>query len=70
MDRRLWQELARTSQERLRSGAKVTYGLNVVANLFGDQFGDVLDEGVLDADLVAVYVGAWLADDFERLDCD
>lgn len=32
----------------------VTYSLNVVANLLRDQFGDVLDESVLDADFVAV----------------
>lgn len=31
-----------------------TYSLYVVADLLGDQFGDVLVEGVLDADLVAV----------------
>ena len=35
----------------------MTYGLNVVANLLRDQLGDVLDESVLDADLVAVYGG-------------
>jgi hypothetical protein len=40
------------------SRAEMTYGLDVVANLFSDQLGDVLDEGVLDADLVAVYGGA------------
>lgn len=32
-----------------------TYGLDVVADLLGYQLGDVLDEGVLDADLVAVW---------------
>jgi len=32
----------------------MTYSLNVVANLLGDQFGDVLVEGVLDADLITV----------------
>jgi hypothetical protein len=35
----------------------LTYGLNVVADLLRDQLSDVLDEGVLDADLVAVYAG-------------
>lgn len=34
-----------------------TYGLDVVADLLCDQLGDVLDEGVLDADLVAVWEG-------------
>ena len=32
----------------------ITYGLDVVADLLGDQLSDVLDEGVLDTDLVAV----------------
>jgi hypothetical protein len=32
----------------------VTYSLDIVADLLCDQLGDVLDEGVLDADLVAV----------------
>jgi len=35
-------------------GFKTTYSLNVVADLFSDQLSDVLDEGVLDADLIAV----------------
>ena len=34
-----------------------TYSLDVVADLLCDQLGDVLDEGVLDADLVAVWGG-------------
>jgi hypothetical protein len=34
-----------------------TYSLDVVADLLCDQLGDVLDEGVLDADFVAVYAG-------------
>ena len=32
----------------------MTYDLDVVANLLCDQLGDVLDKGVLDADLIAV----------------
>ena len=34
-----------------------TYSLDVVADLLCDQLSDVLDEGVLDADLIAVYGG-------------
>jgi hypothetical protein len=34
--------------------SEVTYSLNIVADLFCNKFGDVLNEGVLDADLIAV----------------
>ena len=33
---------------------EMTYGLDVVADLLCDQLGDVLDEGIFDADLIAV----------------
>lgn len=42
---------------RAIQGVIWTYGLDVVADLFCDQLGDVLDEGVLDANFVAVCVG-------------
>lgn len=34
---------------------ELTYGLDIVADLFGNQFGNVLVEGVLDADFIAVW---------------
>jgi hypothetical protein len=49
-----------------------SYCLDIVTNLLGDKLGDVLVEGILDADLIAVCVGTSLADHswFERCNRD
>jgi hypothetical protein len=39
-----------------------SYCLDIVTNLLGDKFGDILVEGILDADLIAVCVWTSLAD--------
>jgi hypothetical protein len=44
----------------------MTYSLDVVADLLCDQLGDVLDEGVLDADFVAVWRGDGVSRAFSR----
>jgi hypothetical protein len=51
---------------------KTTYGLNVITHFFGDELGNVLIEGVLDADLIAIYARASLADHswLERYNCN
>jgi hypothetical protein len=46
----------------------VTYSLDVVADFLCDQLGDVLDEGVLDADLVAVWGGVIVSMAFSSSD--
>jgi hypothetical protein len=48
------ERLSMCSRIRLGACRKMPYSLNVVTDFLGDELGDVLIEGVLDADLITV----------------